>query len=252
MTQTAPPPTATRPAFSTALQQLRGAQKSSKGAAAYSRYVNRPLGRVFAAFAASLGLSPNTVTAISALFSFSGIALLVAVPPSPLQSAAVTALLVLGYALDSADGQVARLRGGGTIAGEWLDHVIDALKTSCVHAAVLVSWFRFSDLASEWSLVPLGFLVVAQLIFFGLVLTDLMRRLARGSSSMILKREGRTSALYSLAVLPFDYGLLCLVFLLLSTPVFPVVYGLLFLANALVVPIVFARWFREMRTLGAS
>ena len=38
---------------------LVGAQKSNHNAPAYSRWVNRPLGRVFAATAYRLGITPN-------------------------------------------------------------------------------------------------------------------------------------------------------------------------------------------------
>ena len=54
----------------------------------------------------------------------------------------VSLLLILGYALDSADGQLARLLGGGTPEGEWLDHVIDSAKLATIHLAVLVSLYR--------------------------------------------------------------------------------------------------------------
>lgn len=239
--------------FSTAYARLLGSQKPSKGAAVYSRYVNRPLGRVFAAFLAPRGFTPNAVTGMSALATFSGIALIALVPPTLALSVVVVLLLVLGYALDSADGQVSRLRGGGSLAGEWLDHVVDAIKVCSLHLAVLVSWFRFTDLADGWMLVPLGFSIAATAIFFGLVLTDLLRRLHRGSSSMILERKGHTSFLYSLAVAPFDYGVFALTFVILWwTPGFVAVYTLLFVANVLVLPVVLTRWFREMRGLGRA
>lgn len=242
-----------RLSFPQALTELRSSQKSSKGAAAYSRYVNRPLGRLLAAVAASAGLAPNQVTAISAVFTFAGIILVATVPPGLLLGVGVTLLLGLGYALDSADGQVARLRGGGSLAGEWLDHVVDAVKTTGLHVAVLVSWYRFAGLDPVWLLVPLGYLMADNARFFGLVLSDFLRRLARGSSGMILQREGSTSLLYSLAVLPFDYGLLLLSFVLLAwMPAFVAFYSLLFVANVLVVPVAFLRWFREMKRLGRA
>ena len=55
--------------YGEALRDLQAAQKSSKGAPAYSRFVNRPLGRRFAAAAYRLGATPNVVTAVSACFS---------------------------------------------------------------------------------------------------------------------------------------------------------------------------------------
>src|SRR3954447_12594173 len=244
MTDITENPGAARLTIPVALERLRGSQKSSKGAAAYSRYVNRPLGRLFAAVGATIGLTPNQVTAISAVCTFTGIVLVATVPPSLLLGLGVTLLLLVGYALDSADGQIARLRGGGSLAGEWLDHVVDAVKTTSVHIAVLIAWYRFTELDPVWLLVPLGYLLADNARFFGLILSDFMRRVHRGSSAMILKRAGKTSLFYSLAVLPFDYGLLLLSFLLLAwMPAFVTLYSLLFLANLLGVPVAFVRWF---------
>src|SRR5215213_8858275 len=131
--------------FRESLYRLKSAQKSSRGAPIYSRVVNRPLGRLFAALAHKVGLSPNDVTAVSAVCTFTGIVFLALLPPSWSTALLVATLLVLGYALDAADGQLARLRGGGTLAGEWLDHVIDSFKIATLHLAMLVSVFRFYD-----------------------------------------------------------------------------------------------------------
>ena len=65
---------------------------------------------------------------------------------------------------------------------------------------------------------------------------------------MVLAGDGRSSTGYSLAVIPTDYGLLCVVFALLaSATVFDVVYTLLFVANAVFLLLALAKWFREMR-----
>lgn len=108
-----------------ALAALRAAQKPPHGTPAYSRFVNRPLGRRLAAQAVSLGLTPNAVSGLSALCSFAAIGLVVTVRPTIAVAVLVAALLALGYALDSADGQVARLTRLGSPFGEWLDHMID-------------------------------------------------------------------------------------------------------------------------------
>ena len=63
---------------------------------------------------------------------------------------------MFGYALDSADGQVARLTGGGSLLGEWLDHMIDSTKIAALHLAVLLHACRHTDLPAGWLLVPLG------------------------------------------------------------------------------------------------
>ena len=64
--------------------RLRVAQKGrARGAPAYSVFVNRPVGRLLAAIAYRLGLTPNQVTVISAVFTFAGIGLLAVLPPTP-------------------------------------------------------------------------------------------------------------------------------------------------------------------------
>ncbi|MFB4351387.1 CDP-alcohol phosphatidyltransferase family protein [Microbacterium sp. CR_7] len=233
------------------LASLRAAQKSSSGAPAYSRFVNRPIGRVFAAIAFSWGRTPDQVTAVSALFTFAGIAVVALVPPTFASSLLVVALLVLGYALDSADGQLARLRGGGSARGEWLDHMVDATKMATIHLAVLVCWWRFFDIDAALLLVPLGFQVVGSVFFFGVILTDLIRRTGAGGTTS--KAAFRTSPLYALLVLPADYGLLILVFATLWVPwLFVVLYTALFAVNALILLASVYRWHRSLRPTGAA
>lgn len=229
--------------------ELTRHQKTAKGAPAYSRFVNRPLGRHLAAAAHALGATPNQVTAVSAGFSLIGILLLALVPPGPLMAVLACLALVLGYALDSADGQLARLRGGGAPSGEWLDHVVDAAKTVSVHAAVLISFFRFGPDGAAL-LLPLGYLCLASTWFFTVVLTDLLRRLHREPGAT---RTAAPAPLWrSLAALPTDYGVLCLVFVLYGwRPVFVTVYAVMLLGTALFFGAALRAWFTELRALGA-
>ena len=233
--------------FGEALASLSSAQKTSKGAPAYSRYVNRPLGRVFAAAAYAVRATPNQVTFVSVVFTFTGIAMVALVRPSPLVSIAVALCLVIGYALDSADGQLARLRGGGSATGEWLDHTVDAFKIGVLHLSVLVHWFRFEDERGAWLLIPLGFQAVATVQFFSILLMDQLRRAHRGTTRAIMSSEGSSSPWYSLAVVPTDYGLLCLVFgLMFATTPFRIAYTALFVANAAFVMLALPKWYREV------
>lgn len=240
-----------------AVRRLAGAQKSGKGAGGYSRWINRPIGRQLAASAYVLGLTPNQVTGLSALASLAGIALLALVSPGLLMAIGVALLLALGYALDSADGQLARLRGDGSAAGEWLDHVVDAVKICCLHAAVLISWYRFFDLSSAaLLLIPLGYGVVASSSYFALTLTDQLRRVAAAKAgetalaTPLVNPGEHAPVLRSLLVLPNDYGVVCVIMLLLATPtVFVVVYGLLFAANLGYFLLACGKWFREVGSL---
>lgn len=230
------------------MQRLQGAQKGhARGAPAYSVYVNRRLGRLLAAVAYRAGLTPNQVSVVSGLFTFSGILLLALAIPAPWVGFVVAALLALGYAWDSADGQVARLRGGGSLSGEWLDHFLDAMKVASLHIAVLIGLYRLDALRGWVLLLPLLYAIVANVTFFGMILNDLLKG-ARGVKSTHTRGGG--TAARSLILLPTDYGVLCLAFVLWGWPfAFLWVYALLLAANSAFLIAAAIRWFREMKSI---
>lgn len=233
-------------------RQLAFAQKGhARGAPAYSVYVNRRLGRALAAGAHGVGLTPNQVSVVSAAHSFVAIGLIALAPTGPLTGVVVALLLVLGYAWDSADGQVARLRGGGSAQGEWLDHFIDALKISSLHIAVLVGLYRVLPSEQAWMLVvPLVFAVVASTTFTAMLLNDLLK----GKHAMASTHErGGGTLLRSLLVVPTDFGLVCIVFVLWGwTSAFLIGYGLLMVASAGFLALAAIKWFRDMGAIGAA
>lgn len=100
--------------FSNTLRSLEAAQKPGIGVPAYTRWVNRRVARYFAAAAVALGITPNGVTAISAACSAAGLIVLIVCPPSVGVGICVALLFALGYGLDSADGQVARVTGASS------------------------------------------------------------------------------------------------------------------------------------------
>ena len=237
--------------FAETLQQLRGAQKPPHGTPAYSRWVNRPLGRLLAAGCYRLGMSPNQVTLLSAAFTFASIALLVAVRPHPWVSVAIGAGLIIGYALDSADGQVARLRGGGSRAGEWLDHMIDCVKVATMHLAVLVHIYLYWPSPGPWLLlVPVAYAAVDVVLFFGFMLTDQLRRAAAGGTRSV---EGSLSPVRAVAILPSDFGALALVLGTVAWPtVFFPLYGVMFVGTAALLAAALVKWYRALSALDAQ
>jgi phosphatidylglycerophosphate synthase len=229
--------------FGAALGRLRHAQKSANGAPPYSLYINRPLGRVLAAVAFKLRLTPDQVTYISAAFTFAGIAVIALGPATVPAGVLISMLLVLGYALDAADGQLARLRGGGSLVGEWLDHMIDSAKIACLHLAVLVCFWRTYDLPHPaWLLVPMIFCAAACVHFFGMILVDLVARAERaktGSPAPVLAASRWKTTLK----MPTDYGVLCLAFALLGWHLaFFVVYTFLALGSTGYLLLVVLKW----------
>lgn len=235
--------------YASSYRQLADAQKGrGRGAPAYSLYVNRPVGRILAAALNELHLTPNQVSAISAVFTAVGVVLLATVPASVWLGIVVWLLLALGYALDSADGQVARLRGGGSVAGEWLDHVIDAFKTVALPLCVAIGWFRFFPLEHDaWLLVPLALAIGTTGEFFAMILNDLLR--ARQGVPQAAQ-QGGSSLARSLAGLPTDYGVQCLTFVLWGFPgIFVIVYLLLAVAKFGYLVLALPTWFRRMKKL---
>jgi phosphatidylglycerophosphate synthase len=240
-----------KPGFTETVKRLAGAQKPpAKGSPAYSRFVNRRIGRVLAAAAYQVGLTPNQVTFISAGWSAAAIAVIALVPPSPIIALLIAFALLLGYAFDSADGQLARLRGGGSPAGEWLDHVVDSVKTSALHLAVLIAWYRSSDHSERSLLIPVAFTLVAAVFFFVQILTDQLRR-AHPSQAPAPADPGLRGTLRSLAVWPTDYGVLCLIFLLWAwKDGFLAIYSIMLLGTIGFMALALPKWYREAAAFG--
>jgi phosphatidylglycerophosphate synthase len=235
-----------KPGFGETVRRLAGAQKPpAKGSPAYSRFVNRKIGRVLAAASFQLGLTPNQVTFISAAFSALAIAMIALVRPTPAVAITIALALLLGYAFDSADGQLARLRGGGSPAGEWLDHVVDSVKTSALHLAVLIGWHQYYGVDEHTLLIPIGFTLVAAVFFFVQILTDQLRR-AHPSQAPAPADASWKAVFRSLIVAPTDYGLLCLIFVIYAWhDGFIVVYSLMLAGTALFMVAALPKWYRE-------
>ncbi|MYQ79562.1 MULTISPECIES: CDP-alcohol phosphatidyltransferase family protein [unclassified Streptomyces] len=238
----------------TVLGRLRGAQKTAKGVSLYSRYVNRPAGRVFAAAAYRLGMTPNQVTLTSAAFTFTALACVALVRPGPGMAVLVYLGLAVGFALDSADGQLARLTGRGGPDGEWLDHVVDCAKMILVHTVVLIAFHRYFALPGDgWLLLPLGFLFVAVLTFCAGLLREQLGKAAAHGAAAAPGPAAPPSRLRAVALLPADYGVFCLVFLLLGDETaFRTGYAVLAAVHALFLVLFLGKWFRELTALRAQ
>jgi phosphatidylglycerophosphate synthase len=240
--------------FRQTLRHLSSAQKSAaSGAPPYSLYINRRAGKYVAAAAYNAGWSPNRVSGVSALLTFSGIALLATASNAWWVGTSVWALLAMGYAFDSADGQVARLRGGGSPEGEWLDHVLDSAKLSTLHLAVLIAAHRNFGLPSEaWLLVPIAFSAIAAVSFFSMILNDQLKAIysvKRGSLGTGVER----SLLKSILLVPTDYGVLCFLFIFVGSPdIFIAGYTLFFIANSGHLILASHKWFNDMKKIGSA
>ncbi|MGH8506143.1 MAG: CDP-alcohol phosphatidyltransferase family protein [Stenotrophobium sp.] len=99
-------------------------------------WVSQRLGSVAAALAFRVGLSPNAVT-LCGLVSMLAAALVYALGGSAGAWVLAAVLWQLGFALDCADGQLARATGRGSAYGAWLDVACDHVRQSAIALAVL-------------------------------------------------------------------------------------------------------------------
>jgi len=230
-----------------AYRNLSGVQKPVKGISFYSRYVNRPLGRVFAAVAAATGLSPNGVTVSSAVVTAGAAVAIATLPPSLFSGILIALLIVLGFALDAADGQLARLTGRGSPAGEWLDHVVDTGKAVFLHTAVVIAAFRHFEIDLLWLLVPFGYQAVVVVMQAGGTLREVLGRIYAAAPQPVGPYRWSATGL-----LVADSGVFGLAFLTWPWPqLFVVVYTALFAGNVLIGGLLLTKWMKEL-TLAAA
>jgi phosphatidylglycerophosphate synthase len=190
------------------------------------RWVNRRAGRVIAAASARVGLTPNAVTGISAGLSAAGLAFVILVQPRWWSGIAAAVLLAAGFAFDSADGQLARLTKAGGPAGEWLDHVVDAIRTPSVHLIVASALLLHREQQGWTAVVAACFAAVSVAQFMSQILAEQLFR-AKGPGA-----EQGNGRVKSLVLLPNDTGVLCWLFVLWgATSVFAVAYTALFALN---------------------
>ncbi|MDN6794493.1 MAG: CDP-alcohol phosphatidyltransferase family protein [Propionibacterium sp.] len=221
------------------------AQKPGQGVPAYTRWVNRRLARVVAGGGARRGWTPNGVTALSATFSAAGMALLVLATPSLPVAVGVAVALATGYLLDSADGQLARLRGMSSRAGEWMDHVVDAFRSPAIHLCVAVAVVVHRPQWQWLALVALVHALVTGGQFMSQILAESMVRSAGGTPS-------RGGDLRSWVLLPTDPGVLCWSFLLWGAELpFAVMYCALGAAAVAHAGVSLGRRYRDLRALDA-
>lgn len=198
----------------------------------------------------SLRLTPNQVTGISAICSAIAI-LVIALAPISIVTGVIAAILyALGYAFDSADGQLARLTKTGGPAGEWLDHVVDMGKTVLFHGAIIFSLIIHSAVVpTALFAVIIGYTTVSVVAFFAWLLVDLLQRSHRVATTASNRPPDHAPLMRSLLRLPSDYGLLCWVMIFWSTIIFWWLYVLLFIANLLILLLALPVWFRQAKAI---
>lgn len=109
------------------------------------------LGAVLAWCLGRVGLTPNQVSLLSLLTAAAGLGgALWLCPPGPAQGLAILVVLNLSYALDCADGLIARAQGLATRFGAFFDKFIDVLGL-----ALVIGVLGAAAGAGQWRLINL-------------------------------------------------------------------------------------------------
>lgn len=227
--------------------RLESYQKPDRGVSTYSRSVNRPAGRWLASLAAVVGLTPNQLTLLGAGCSAIAVGVIAFSPRTIVAGLVAGFMLMLAFALDSADGQLARLRHAESRRGEWLDHMLDAATKLGVPLAVFFAFYR-GGRTGWWLALPLAFLIVSLLLFFAVTLGGLLRRLdgVTAENRPPLTSFGDT-AIRPLLQTPADHGAVCVVFLLWGLPsAFAIGYTVVLIAQALFLVAFSIYWLKEL------
>lgn len=193
-------------------RSLKASQKKGAGTPAYTRFVNRFLGRVIASCLAGSNISPNAVSIISALFTYSAFILFLIIPSiSFLHSLVLVMFLFFGYALDSADGQLARLQKKQSKQGEWLDHTLDAFKIPLSHAVAIFYIYTHAGLTTKTLLI--FYLLIISLASANFLSGILKSKLIDKKANVNNSNSEKASIVRSFITLPLDYGTFIILFI---------------------------------------
>lgn len=182
----------------------------SAGGMPLTRHFSQRLGAIAAFGAARAGLSPSAVTLLGLGVFAVAAALLATLPGGWGPALLCLALLQAGYALDCADGQVARATGRTSAHGAWLDVACDYLRNLLLAGALSI-WLMRSGLPDVLALgCALGFAGGGVLLLHALTVTRQAQSAgALGAARPLALRELAAAALDTpvvLAVIPLLRG----------------------------------------------
>lgn len=201
---------------------LKSSQKRGKSTPFYTRFINRNIGRVFAAFLAQWNISPNTITCVSGIFTFGGFLGFLLIPEIDIYTAILLVLsLVIGFGLDSADGLVSRLLSKQSMVGEWLDHTFDAIKIPLGHGVAVLLILNEFTISRYEQAIYLIILSSASALFLANILKGKIREVEAINTQIKQKKQpqkevgdGGKHIMKSILTLPLDYGVFMALFLL--------------------------------------
>lgn len=188
-----------------------------KGGLPYTVYINRPVGNFIAKIVPSW-VTPNMITIIS-FFVFCGCVVFMPFVNNFTESIILTAAFLFQYALDSADGILARRRNISSPIGEWLDHSLDGIRILVLHIAVLVTFFLNSN---DFQVIHLFAVSLGIVSMGGNFITNQLKVkiLNVRSGDAIASLNGFKSFMVKIIFLPADSGVYYFCFAIVHTNLF--------------------------------
>lgn len=204
-------------------RELKHSQKKGYGTPLYTRYVNRKLGQILASIFAYWNISPNTISILSGVFTFSAYISFLIIPKLNLSTVIfLYIILIIGYGLDSADGLVSRLQQKQSEMGEWLDHTFDAIKIPLGHGVAFLLILNQIEIEKIVQLLLLLILTSASALFLSNILKSKLKIInALNNKQPPDKSKNRLkppSLFRSFLLLPLDYGVFMILFLFTPFP----------------------------------
>lgn len=192
-----------------------------KGGLPYTVYINRPIGNYIAKLVPAF-VTPNSIT-ITSFLLFCGCVIAMPFVSNFTQSFVLTVAFLFQYALDSADGILARRRGMSSPIGEWLDHSLDGVRILVLHVAVLVTFFLNSN---DFQGVHLFAVSLGIISMGGNFITNQLKVKILGvrSGDAIGNLNGLKWLLAKILFLPADSGVYYFCFALVHTTFFVHIY----------------------------
>lgn len=127
------------------LAEFWGQKYATQGQYFFTRVISQRLGALLAYGAGRAGLSPNAVTVLGLAVSLAGCAFLTISADSWEFLATALVLFQLGFALDCADGQLARGTGRTSAMGAWLDITCDHVRQVGLLMALAAALPKFPE-----------------------------------------------------------------------------------------------------------
>lgn len=196
--------------------ELKKHQRGSIGEPAYSRFINRWMGRVIASVLGCFNISPNSVTLFSFILSIAAFLCFILLHEvTIIYSAILTFTLIVSFTLDATDGQLARLLDRKTERGEWLDHMLDSIKLPFGNIVAVLFIINNTDIHPGWLILYIFALSLTSGRYLSVTLKT---KIIDYKTDKAANDRNRSGIVKSILLLPMDTGVFMLLFFITYDP----------------------------------